>query len=65
MEVYVTQYLTALKTAVVVTDKNFGFCSIPQEVLNKRKRKKKSNVTERERNKAGVVIYMKNSSVPL
>lgn len=64
MEVYVTQYLTALKTAVVVTDKNFGFCSIPQEVLNKRKRKK-SNVTERERNKAGVVIYMKNSSVPL
>lgn len=64
MEVYVTQYLTALYSAVVVTDKNFGFCSTPQEVLNKRKRKKKSNVTKRERNKAGIVIY-KNSSVPL
>lgn len=47
MEVYVTQYLTALKSAVVRTDKNFGFCSISQEVLNKRKRKKKSNVSER------------------
>lgn len=68
MEVYITWYLTAVKTAVVVTDKNFVFHSIPQAV--KKKKEKQSSATgsemnKKERNKAGTIIYLKSSCVPL
>lgn len=70
MEVYIAWYLTAVKTAVVVTDKNFVFHSIPQAVKKKKKKEKQSSETgsemnKKERNKAGTIIYMKNSRVPL